>query len=1164
MSAATIIFLDIVGFSKNPNTRQRELVDSLTSEVTSSLSSLINPPLETPHVVAMPTGDGMALAFLHHPNQPWDISTIMSLIYRVKQWAKSRDGALRIGVHAGEVEFINDVNKKTNIVGDTINYTQRVMDTANPKQVLFSDVAFRQYIGSNNPSYSASPYGPGYKAVFEGPFDVLAKHGMRMLVYKMTLDPPQEWLSNDDPVAHQSPESIVTGKETTQQMPADTRPPASIGTQKTPKTVANPIYRRVFVGREPELKQLQSVFDSAISGKGALAVVVGEPGIGKTSLCEQLAAYVTLRGGKTLFGQCYEKGSLSLPYLAFVEALRSYVLNRPPDDLRKEMGAGAGDVARIIPEVRERLNIDPPKVGGDPEEDRYRLMQSVTDFLVNASAVQPLLIILEDLHDADKGTLEMLTHIGRHLAGARLLIVGTYRDVEVDRTHPLSGFLAELRRISSFTRVALRGLTSNEVQRMLQNVVLSGAEGVVEQDIPWGLAEQVYRQTEGNPLFVQEVLRYLVEEGLIGRKDGQGKAGSQTTITIAIPEGLRDVIGKRLSRLSPSCNRVLSFAAVVGRNFSLVILQKVVTATEDELYSALEEATSAGVLDERSAVGKGSSFFFAHAFFRQTLYEELFAPRRIRTHQQVGRAMEEVYAQRLEEHAAELAAHFSQSTESSDLAKAVKYGELAAKRAISVYAYSEAVRLYEECLKAQEVLDPDDKAKQCDLLLALGEALFMAGEPRRCIDEAATKAFALAEAMSDNRRRFSASHLAYEGLGRIGQLSAVNTPEGKLWVERADRYATPDSRDRVWADLILGNLKRAQNQRREARRLYKHGMDLARRLEDDEAFLRLAGQWLFYSSQLADSAERLSLAEEAVRIPRAGLSIVYLPGVLSILANVFLQMGQRQRVEDLFSELRTGAERTRQVSIILSEMRARVILATIEGRLEEAIDIIQQMLAKGIEMGIAPSVTVQLLNGPERALLEFGQVEQALGLVQGFAPDDSLVQVATALFQAHIGRSAEVAEILSGRVLANTDETFSADTSEFGFDLKLLEASVLIEHKEAATQLLKRFRGDAPPPFASQSLVCTFRLLGAAKALLGKNEEARADYKEALRVSTDFKFRPEVALTRLGIAELLLAHYPAEKKEALEHLDFAIKEFREMKMQPSLERALRQKTTLKA
>jgi hypothetical protein len=169
----------------------------------------------------------------------------------------------------------------------------------------------------------------------------------------------------------------------------------------------NPLYRRVFVGRESELRQLQTAFDGAISGQGSLMMVVGEPVIGKTALCEQLSAYATLRGGKTLVGHYYEEGSLSLPYLAFVEAMRSYVLDRDPENLRKELGSGATDVARIVSEIREKLDVK-PRAAENPEEERYRLFQGVTAFLTHAAAVKPLLIILEDLHDADKGTLEVL------------------------------------------------------------------------------------------------------------------------------------------------------------------------------------------------------------------------------------------------------------------------------------------------------------------------------------------------------------------------------------------------------------------------------------------------------------------------------------------------------------------------------------------------------------------------------------------------------------------------------------------------------------------------------------------------------------------------------------------------------------------------------------
>ena len=335
-------------------------------------------------------------------------------------------------------------------------------------------------------------------------------------------------------------------------------------------------------------------------------------------------------------------------------------------------------------------------------------------------SVQPLMLVLEDLQDADRSTLDMLNHVARNLAGARLLIVGTYRDVEVDRTHPLSGALANLRRISSFSRVLLRGLNLEEVQGMVE--ASSG------QETSKGLAEAVERQTEGNPLFVREVLRYLVEEGLLRREGGRWSPTGEEPFVSRIPEGLRDVIGKRLSRLSVECNRVLSVAAVFGREFRLDVLQRVAHLGEEELYGALEEAQGTAVIEERSSIGGIVSFWFSHAFIRQTLYEEIFTPRRMRLHQRVAQAVEEAHAARLEEHAAELAEHFSHSSDPSALAKAVEYGEIVAQRATAVFDYQEGVGHLERCLQVQEVLAPTtgsgqapkDKGKRCDLLLGLG------------------------------------------------------------------------------------------------------------------------------------------------------------------------------------------------------------------------------------------------------------------------------------------------------------------------------------------------------------------------------------------------------------------------------------------------------------
>jgi tetratricopeptide (TPR) repeat protein/archaellum biogenesis ATPase FlaH len=914
----------------------------------------------------------------------------------------------------------------------------------------------------------------------------------------------------------------------------------------------NPLYRRVFVGREPELKQLQSAFDGAMSGQGALTMVMGEPGIGKTALCEQLSTYVTLRGGRTLVGHCYEEGSLSLPYLAFVEALRSYVLSRDIKDLREELGTGAADVARIVSEIRERLKVKlrPQK---DPEEERYRLLQAVTGFLTNAACVQPLLVVLEDLHDADKGTLDMLTHVSRHLAGARLLIVGTYRDVEVDRSHPLSAALAELRRVSSYGRVILRGLNADEVRRML--------ESITRESVPWGLAEAVHRQTEGNPLFVQEVVRYLAEEGLITQKEGRWRPTKDTPLEMNIPEGLRDVIGKRLSLISKECNQLLSVASVIGRDFRLEVLKKVSGLSDEELFSALEEAKKAAIVEERSGVGAAVNYRFAHAFFRQTLYEETIAPRRIRLHQQLARALEEIYASRLEEHAAELAEHFSYSSDSADLKKAVSYGEMAAKRANDVYAYGEAVRLLEQALKVQEILDPEDKGRRCDLLLALSDALLLATEFKRVLDVEAPAAFSLAEGIGDGIRAVRACMAALYANMYERTIQYLANAEVGPWVERADRYAMPDTNERALADTYLGAIKYNTGDMQSGLKLITQALDLARRLGEQDTLWSAAVSILFYCRAPQHTAQRMRLAEELWASSRVGLSIKFSAWPQWI-GDVFLALGQRQRAEEVFSELRVMAQRTRIITLEVISAAMDAVLAVMDGRLENAIDMAESIRTHGKEASIAgianiysdhPIVRSQVYLGVS---LEAREREIPRGI--------PIVAQHLCLVLAHLGRKEEVSEILDKYVVKRHGfGTLEDETTAFR-DTLYLEAAVLISHRQAAGLLLKRLSGSGLYTTGVSFPTCIPRHLGGAAALLERYDEARKYYQEAIKVCTEMRFRPELALTRLQLAELLLEHYPAEKKEALEHLDFAIKEFREMKMQPSLERALRHKGILKA
>jgi tetratricopeptide (TPR) repeat protein len=922
----------------------------------------------------------------------------------------------------------------------------------------------------------------------------------------------------------------------------------------TPASPDNPLYRRVFVGREAELKQLQAAFDAALSGQGSLAMVVGEPGIGKTSVCEQLTTYVALRGGKVLVGHCYEEGSLSLPYLPFVEALRSYVLARDPEGLKQDLGSGGPEVARIVSEVRDRVVVE-LREAGDPEEDRWRLLQAVAGFLRNASTVQPLLLVLEDLHDADRGTLDLLVHLAHNLASSRLLVVGTYRDVEVDRAHPLSATLAELRRTGGLLRLALRGLTVDEVHRMY--------EAIRGNTVPWAQAELVYRQTEGNPLFIQEVLRYLVEEGIVIREGGRYVRADDRPADSLIPEGLRDVVGRRLSRLSPQANQALGVAAVIGREFRLDVLQQVAGMGEEELYGALEEATGRAVVEQRQIVGT-VAFRFSHAFFRQTLYDELFIPRRIRLHQQVGRALEVVYGTRLEEHAAELAEHFVQSTEAGDLAKALRYSELAAQRSLAVFAYGEAAQHWERALRTQEVLDPEGGAKRCDLLVAMGEAMLLASESERGILGVAAEALALAEGLNDSLRAARVSLLALDTISTSRGGPAGTTVEYGGWLELADRYAPPGTYERlrteqraVGREIVLGRQRAAVHRARRA-------LALARELGNEESLCSVAAA-IFNCRVPEVQEERLELAEELADHAFAGVRPRTLGYFLFFAGGTFLVWGQRARAQEMWRRRKELAERTKDASMLASTQAQDVYWMVIEGQLQEAIEAVVRM-KPGEAFGLnAPALFFSTI----RAFCYLGRAQEALAA----EPEEARIAVAegrslvftaqTALMLAHLGRWQEVEQFFAElRVVLSDPET----AAELGYSplAHYLEAAVMAGDGELAAQLLPLL---APVAGLINELYPTTnaRHLGAASALLGEREQAKRYYVQALEVADKVGFRYEIALTHLGIAELFLEDgNQAHRADALQHLDLAIAEFRDMKMQPPLERALRHKEVLKA
>jgi len=914
--------------------------------------------------------------------------------------------------------------------------------------------------------------------------------------------------------------------------------------QATETRVADPLYRTVFVGREGELRQVQRAYDIAVSGQGGLVMVVGEPGIGKTALCEQLATYVSIRGGRTLVGHCYEEGSLSLPYLAFVEAMRTYVLARDPDGLKSDLGSGAADVARIVSEVRDRVQVD-LRDASEPEDDRWRLLQSVTAFLRNAASVQPLVLVLEDLHWADRGTLDLLQHVARNLQGARLVIVGTYRDVEVDRQHPLSAALGELRRINTFVRVALRGLTIDEVHRMY--------ETMRGQDVPWGQAELVHRQTEGNPLFVQEVLRYLVEEGIVVR---EGDRYVANTPGEGVPEGLRDVIGRRLSHLGERTNQVLSIASVIGRDFTLEVLQRVAVLPEDDLLTALEEATARSIIEQGPAAGS-VGFRFTHAFFRQTLYEEIFAPRRIRWHQQVGRALEEVYARRLEEHAAELAEHFAQSTEASDLEKAVHYAELAAQRATNVYAFGEAVRHLDQALRAQEVLDPEGKSKRCELLIAYAQAMTSSGDPRVSLERITPEALQLAEAVSDRERAGAVCQQAFAALSATGAVPIYGTTEAGIWVEAGERYAELDSAVRVHVDVAAAYRFAVMQRYAESRERLSRARALSRKLGDPALIWHAdaaAGSLLNRPSDLNDL---LDVNLEMLNRSQEGASVGILGQVYFMLSGTFLVMGRVAESEAAQQRLQELADRVGGPHLAIMSIAVQSPHLTARGRLSEAMDLAERIRQVGVAQNQVEQADLWLYGS-------FGLAKAYLGAYDP-APDTppSLPRAAGEARRLVSGGGSAVKAVIDEMVARLSSAEISDLPSMMISALTI--GSIASEHQGGCRLVQRYYEGHGMRTNGGiLGPQCISRILGDCARILREPRKARAEYEEALGVCEQMSLRPEKALTVLGLAEVLLDHYPEERDDAIEHLDFAIAEFQDMKMQPALERALRHRGLLKA
>ena len=336
-----------------------------------------------------------------------------------------------------------------------------------------------------------------------------------------------------------------------------------------------------YVGRVAERERLSELWGQASEGSLRLALISGEAGVGKTRLATHLALEAHGQGATVLYGRCDE--DLAVPYQPWAQALGHLVKEAPQALLDAHLERHGGDLARLVPALGDRVDELPSPRQSDPETERYLLYAAAAGLLDGAAEEEPLLLILDDLHWADSPTLSLLRHVVTAGSSIPVMVVGTYRDSDLSRDHPLTALLADLHREEGGERMKLTGLQSEDVLALME--ALAGQE--FDEDGS-ALAREITRETAGNPFFAVELLRHLAESGAIVRQeDGRWRLVGDLA-ELGLPQSVREVIGRRVERLGSDARAALSAAAVIGRDFDLDLLLAVLEFPETRLLDLLD------------------------------------------------------------------------------------------------------------------------------------------------------------------------------------------------------------------------------------------------------------------------------------------------------------------------------------------------------------------------------------------------------------------------------------------------------------------------------------------------------------------------------------------------------------------------------------------------
>jgi len=712
----------------------------------------------------------------------------------------------------------------------------------------------------------------------------------------------------------------------------------------------------VFVGRDRHTLQLTTAFENACRGQGRMVLLAGEAGSGKTRMAEQLATTARMRRACVVVGQCYE-GQGSPAFWPWVQVIRTYAEIKPDEALSRALGSGAAAVKELVTEIGARVPHMETLPSLEPEQARFRLFESTTNFLKNASREQPLVVVLDDLHWADPPSLRLLEFLARDIAGERILVIGTYRDADLLGDHPLRRALAELNRQGSCELLAMEPLTDVDVGRYIELSTGLTPAG--------SLRKAVFERTEGNPFFVQQVVKLLVSEGRLENMK------EDSSLPMRIPQGVREAILRQLERLPADCNRMLSIAALAGREFRFEAVEPLCGLRGERLFDMLDAAMAAGVLTH----GKGGmgTYRFHHALFRETLYEEIGSHRRAYLHAQMGTVLENMYGQEAEAHLAELAHHYLQAAPLGDPAKAMDLSMRAAERASRLLAYEDAASHYERALETMRLPGAASiKHEEGPLLLSMAEANKRAGRPDRC-RQASLQAAALARTTASSELLAKAALCI--GSTLMGALGRTDQEQVELLEEALRAFPPQDS---VLRCRLLAQLSSALYYFTDRRlSLSLEALEMARRLGDPAALLHA----LYYRHVAMMLAENI---EERNQVARELFSLASQLGNKELLLRAhyrfiidFMESGDMESLDREIENYRLLAEELRQPVYLWMARFFRGSRLLLSGRFAECELLGREALELGRRVG---DPTAPLFVGVQAIILriETGNAAQHL------------------------------------------------------------------------------------------------------------------------------------------------------------------------------------------